>query len=79
MTQKQRVIAVLNNNIGKWLPAWYFVGVKRISKGVVYLSYKAPTRLSDVYKEFDLIMERKKEFTQGSSFFSYKLNSPINE
>lgn len=73
-TQKQKVLQVLENNINKWLPAWHFVGVKQGVNGHVFLSYKAPARLSEIYKELgsDRI-ERRRDSGDGTHWYSYRL------
>lgn len=76
-TQTQKVIEVLQANKGKWMPAWYFVGKREGINGKVFLSYKSPARLSEIYKDFDTKIERRQETLENSRFYSYKLNKNI--
>ena len=76
-TQTQKVLEVLQFNKGKWMPAWSFVGNKKGIRGYVFLSYKSPTRLSEIYRDFDTKMERRLEVKDHSRFYSYKLNKNI--
>ena len=77
MTQTQKVIAVMNENVRKWMPAYRFVGKYSTDQGTVFLSYKAPARLSEIYRDFDTIIERRQEYINGCRFYSYKLNRKI--
>lgn len=76
-TQKQKVLEVMQENIKKWLPAHYFVGVKQGINGKVFLSYKAPARLSEIYKEFYIAIDRRQEVRDSSRYYSYKLTRKI--
>ena len=78
-TQTQKVLEVLQYNIRKWLPAWYFVGYRQGINGRVFLSYKAPARLSEIYRDFDTKIVRKTEITEGARYYSYKLTKKIYE
>lgn len=72
-TQTQKVLEVLQENKGKWLPAHFFVGRREGINGKVFLSYKAPARLSEIFRDFDTKIERKLEITEGARYYSYKL------
>ena len=78
-TQTQKVLEVLQFNIKKWLPAHFFVGRKDGINGKVFLSYKAPARLSEIFRDFDTKIERRVEVTENSRYYSYKLNKKIYE
>lgn len=72
-TQTQKVLEVLQQNKGTWLPAHFFVGTRVGIHGKVFLSYKAPARLSEIYRDFDTKIERRLEITEGARYYSYKL------
>lgn len=76
-TQYQKVLEVMQYNRNQWKPAHYYVGVREGIDGKTFLSYKAPARLSEIYREFDLIIDRKKELRHGSTYYCYKLNRKI--
>jgi len=78
-TQIQKVLEVLQENYRKWLPAHYFVGTRKGITGNVFLSYKAPARLSEIYRIFTDHIERRQEIREGSRYYSYKLIKKVYE
>lgn len=78
-TQTTKVMEVLQANLNKWLPAYYFVGVRKGIEGNVFLSYKAPTRLSEIFAIWGVaeVMQRKTVAAYGSRYFCYMLTKNI--
>jgi len=76
-TQLQKVLEVLQFNYQKWLPTHFFVGNRRGIEGDVFLSYKAPARLSEIYKQFPDHIERKRQVNERTKYYSYKLTKKI--
>jgi hypothetical protein len=81
LSQKEICFLLLLNNSGTYLPAHFFVGEKTVklsdnSKHHVYLSYKAPTRLSELYDELiPWISRREVVGLSGSRYYEYSLNN----
>jgi hypothetical protein len=80
LSQKEICFLLLLNNQGTYLPTHFFVGEKVVklsdnTKVHVYLSYKAPARLSELYDELYPWIERK-EITglSGSKYYTYTMN-----
>lgn len=78
-TQMRKVMEVLQANKNVWLPSYYFVGVKKGIDGNVFLSYKAPARLSEIFGIWGHIgfISRKIHSMYGSRYYSYKLKKNI--
>lgn len=73
-SQIRKVKEVMQKNKLKWMPAYYFVGLRQGIDGLVFLSYKAPARLSEIFREYSSThVERRLEMRSGSKFYSYKL------
>jgi hypothetical protein len=73
-SQKELCLEVLKANPNKWLPAWYFVGERNGINGKVFLSYKAPARLSDLWRErnYPEIIREMTTGVTGTDYFQYK-------
>ena len=78
-TQTTKVKEVLQANKNKWLPAYYFVGVRKGIEGNVFLSYKAPARLSEIFAIWGHIgfISRTIDLKYGTRYYSYKLKKNI--
>ncbi len=70
MTQKEIIKEILRTT-PKWFPAHYFVGEKLVNGRWVFMSYKTPARLSDLFKE-GLVARRKVTGKTGAKFYEYK-------
>ena len=75
-TQKMLAYKLLKQNRDKWLPAWFFVGEKWIDGRWYLLSYKVPTRLSELWQE-GLVERRKRTGKSGSRYYEYRYKPPI--
>ncbi len=75
-SQKELCHLILQENSKKWLPAHHFVGEHVVSIDgeiqYIFLSYKAPARLSDLWN--DGLVDRK-EYTgiSGATYYQYKI------
>lgn len=78
-TQIQKVLEVMEENFLQWKPAHFYVGVRKGIRGNVFLSYKAPARLSEIYRIFTDHIERRQEIREGSRYYSYKLIKKVYE
>lgn len=73
LTQRQKVLQLLKERPNEFTPAWQFVGEKYTKRyGWIFMSYKAPARLSQLYKE-GLVERKKVKGKTGSKYFAYKL------
>jgi len=79
-TQKSKVVAYLYTKRGEWVSAWECVGPKSTAFGEFFLSYKAPARLSEIYAELSpaRFIERRKEYKNGATYYSYRLDPKID-
>ncbi len=72
-SQKQICLEILQDK-KDWLPAHYFVGEKYHRGRFVFLSYKAPARLSDLYNE-GKVLRKKVKGQSGAEYYSYRIKS----
>lgn len=82
ISQKQMVFYKLlteaKKDRSRFVPAWEFGGEMYISEldTWVLMSYKCPTRLTDIYQENPGLLEREIiEGKSGASYYGYRLNS----
>lgn len=70
------VLAYLATHKGEWIEAWRCVGPKISVIGDIFLSYKAPARLSELYAELAPagLLDRRKEYKNGAHYYSYNLS-----
>ena len=82
VTQKQMVLYKLmkehlKNKI-RFVPAWEFGGEMKISEigEWVLMSYKCPTRLTDLFQEHPELLEREMVSSKsGAKYYAYRLNT----
>jgi hypothetical protein len=74
-TQTRKVLEVMQANLKQWKPSYFYVGVRKGIDGQVFLSYKAPARLSEIYRDFPDHVER--DLVEGTRYFQYKLVKKI--
>ena len=83
VTQKQMAFYVLYKSFknpettGDYIPTWKFVGEMRIPEKYtwVMMSYKCPTRLTDLYQENPELLERKQiTGKSGSKYYTYRFS-----
>lgn len=80
ITQSQVVFYILYNNLLKhnnFLPTWEFIGEKIIYEleKNVFCSYKAPTRLTDIYQQNPGLLERKIIVgSSGAKYYGYRIS-----
>lgn len=80
VTQKQMALYKLvkenRENRDRYVPTWEFVGemeIKELGKWVL-MSYKCPTRLTDIYQENPRLLERTQiRGKSGSKYYGYRL------
>jgi hypothetical protein len=85
LTQKQMVFAYLYDEFKvdptRYIPTWEFVGEKYLRglQEYVMMSYKAPTRLTDIYLENPKLLVRK-EITgaSGAKYYAYRINATVS-
>lgn len=66
-------LEVLQAHQNQWLPAWFFVGEREGVNGLVFLSYKAPARLSDLFNDRTDIVREQVTGPSGATYYKYKL------
>lgn len=72
LLQREKVFVYLWANRNRFTPAWEFVGYKYVNE-LMFMSYKCPTRLSELYKELYPNIERLKVITEDKiSYYAYK-------
>ena len=72
ITQRALVLQLLKERSPKFIPVWWFIGERLSSKlGWVFLSHRAPARLTELYQDGLLGRKRVKGKT-GAYYFSYR-------
>jgi hypothetical protein len=72
-TQDQLVFGFLYDNRHRWIKPWELIGEKYIAGQQNFISYKGPTRLSEVFDKANIVIKRKKiKGKSGSTFFIYR-------
>ena len=72
-TQREAVLQLLKERGNKYTPVYWFIGEKYSGKyGWVFLSHRAPARLTELYQ--DGLLERKQvKGKTGAYYYSYKI------
>ena len=71
-TQKRLVLKLLMEHYPKFLPVWWFIGERHSEElGWVFLSHRAPARLTELFQEGYLERKRIKGKT-GAYYYSYR-------
>lgn len=73
ISQRKMTLMLLKENAGEYLPTWWFVGERYSDtlRQYVLLSYKVPTRLTELYQE-GLVERRMTKGRSGASYYEYK-------
>ena len=72
LTQRKMVFQLLKENPTRYMPVWWFIGERETAKyGWVFLSHRAPARLTELYQDGLIDRERARGRT-GAYYFLYK-------
>ncbi len=85
ITQEQMVFyklySAFREDAERFVPAWEFGGemfIKELGKWVL-MSYKCPTRLTDLFQENPTLLERKEVMGKsGSTYFAYRFRPGVS-
>lgn len=67
MTQKHKILALMCRQPNKWFYPYEFM---KPSLGALYIGYKAPTRITELHKDYPTLFEKKSE----DKYMQRKLN-----
>lgn len=73
ITQRDMVLQLLTENPGVWLPVFWFIGERQTKEmGWVFLSHRAPARLTELFQE-GLIERKDVKGKTGAHYYSYRI------
>lgn len=80
ISQKKACFLLLYQAKGNYLPAYYFVGERLVLETTntpemtVFLSYKAPVRLSDLFYDYIGVEREEVIGKSGAKYYKYRFN-----
>lgn len=72
LTQRQKVLQLLKERPDTFIPVWWFIGERHSKElGWVFLSHRAPARLTELFQDGKIQRKRVKGKT-GAYYYQYK-------